>query len=145
MARESNSLKIGLKIHWQDQDNENAQLNHHAPHQHGKVHWGIKEFTYNIPWRQNGCWWWLLSRCEITQQSFVKLKPLRSSSKYKIKTKLRIFKSNVPSVLLYGPKAWNITKAICHSQDILQNCCPRRIFLQKIYWPNVISNKDLLR
>ena len=82
------------------------------------------------------------SRLAKAQHAFVKLKPVMSSSKYNTKTKQRIFKSNVLSVLLYGSETWKVTKAICHSLDVFQTRCLRRIF--KIYWPNTISNEELL-
>jgi hypothetical protein len=53
---------------------------------------------------------------------------LRSSWKARnicLKTKLRIFKSNVVRTLLYG--SWNMTKTISNKLDFFQNRCLRRI------------------
>ena len=55
---------------------------------------------------------------------------------------LRIFKSNVLSVLLYGSETWKVTKAICYSLDVFQTRWLRRIF--KIYRPNTITNEEIL-
>ena len=55
----------------------------------------------------------------------------------------RVYRSNVLSVLLYGAVTWRITKSIGHSLEVFQNRCLCRLF--NIYWPNKISNEDLLK
>ena len=57
------------------------------------------------------------------------------------KTKIRIFKSNVLSVLLYAAESWKATKGICHMLEVFQNKCLRRIL--HIFWPNKITNAEL--
>ena len=59
------------------------------------------------------------------------------------KTKLRIFNTNVKSVLLYGSETWRTTKAISRKIQTFVNRCLRRIL--QIYWPDTISNEDLWR
>ena len=59
----------------------------------------------------------------------------------KPKTKLRIFNSNVKSILLYGSETWAITDSIRKKLQTFVNRCLRRIL--RIYWPNVISNREL--
>ena len=61
----------------------------------------------------------------------------------RLKTKLRIFKSNVISTLLYGSESWKVTKTISNKLDVFQNRCLRRIL--QIYWPNTITNEELHR
>ena len=57
------------------------------------------------------------------------------------KTKIRIFKSNVLSILLYAAESWKVTKGICHMLEVFQNKCLKRIL--HIFWPNKISNAEL--
>ena len=57
------------------------------------------------------------------------------------KTKIRIFKSKVLSVLLYAAESWKVTKRICHMLEVFQNKCLRRIL--HIFWPNKITNVKL--
>ena len=56
---------------------------------------------------------------------------------YNLKTKVRLFNSNVISVLLYGCPSWRVNKNDMHKQDVFQTKCIRRIC--NIYWPNNIS------
>ena len=57
------------------------------------------------------------------------------------KTRIRIFKSNVLSILLYAAESWKVTKGICHMLEVFQNKCLRRIL--HIFWPNKISKAEL--
>jgi hypothetical protein len=56
-------------------------------------------------------------------------------------TKIRIFNTNVKSVLLYGCETWKLTKTSIHKLQVLVNRCIRRIL--KIFWPVQISNQEL--
>ena len=47
----------------------------------------------------------------------------------------------VKSVLLYGCKTWLVTKEIQCKIQTLVNRCLR--YILRIWWPNIISNKDL--
>ena len=69
------------------------------------------------------------------------LRPIWRSTGLSIHTKIRIFKSNVLSVLLYGSECWKSTTSIERKREVFQNKCLRRIL--KTYWPNTISNEDL--
>ncbi len=59
-----------------------------------------------------------------------------------IKTKLRLYKSNVLSVLLYGTETWFLNTAVVSKLQTYVNKCLRRI--HKIFWLNKISNIELL-
>ena len=48
-------------------------------------------------------------------------------------TKVRIFKSNVRPVLLYGSECWRMTKNDIQKCETFQNKCLKRIM--KIFWP----------
>nr|KAG5708729.1 hypothetical protein BaRGS_034946 [Batillaria attramentaria] len=74
-------------------------------------------------------------------QAFASLKTIWRTRKISTKTKLRLFKSNVLSTLLYGAESWKMTKGISHKLEVFQNRCLRRIL--SIFWPNTISNSEL--
>ena len=69
----------------------------------------------------------ITSRISKAKHSFHLLKKTWKSKKIKLKTKLRIFKSNVLSVLLYGCESWKITRGICNKLDAFHRTCLRRI------------------
>ena len=56
-------------------------------------------------------------------------------------TKIKLFDACVKSVLLYGCETWLVTKGI---QRKIQTFVNRRLrYILRIWWPNIISNKDL--
>jgi hypothetical protein len=55
-----------------------------------------------------------------------------------MKTKLKIFNSNVKAVLLYGCETWKVTNSITQKLQSFINHCLRRIL--NVRWPEVISN-----
>ena len=61
--------------------------------------------------------------------------------KISLKTKIRIFNSNVKSVLLYGSESWTSTKTNCKKLQTFISACLRRIL--KIRWPERIRNEEL--
>ena len=56
---------------------------------------------------------------------------------------MRLFNSNVISVLLYGCQSWRVNKNYMYKLDLFQTKCLRMIC--NISWPNKISNEDLYR
>ena len=56
---------------------------------------------------------------------------------------MRLFNSNVITVLLYGCQSWRVNKNDMHKLDVFQAKCLRRIC--NIFWPNKISNEGLYR
>ena len=64
-----------------------------------------------------------------------------NSTSISTKTKLRIFTTNVKSVLLYGSETWRVTRSISNKLQTFINKCLRKIL--KIYWPEKISNREL--
>ena len=69
--------------------------------------------------------------------------PIWRNSTLRRQTKIRLFKSNVLSVLLYGSSSWKITQKETSKLQVFVNRCLRNIF--RIFWPNKISNKELLQ
>ena len=62
---------------------------------------------------------------------------------HRVKTKIKIFKNNILSVLLYGSECWKMMKEICKKLDTFQMKCLGRI--RRIFWPEKIRNEDLLK
>ena len=83
------------------------------------------------------------ARLAKASQAFVSLRSTWKARNIRLKTKLRIFKSNVISTLLYGSESWKVTKTISNKLDAFQNRCLKRIL--QIYWPNTITNEELHR
>ena len=63
------------------------------------------------------------------------------STAYSNNTKIKIFNTNVNSVLVYGCETWNLTKTVIYQIQVLVNRCIRRIM--KIFWPVQISYQEL--
>ena len=82
-------------------------------------------------------------RISKASQAFAALRGTWRSKNISQKTKIRLFKSNVLSTLLYGAESWKMTKTISHKLEVFQNRCLRRIL--RIYWPQTISNYELRR
>jgi len=83
------------------------------------------------------------SRIGKANQAFCMLSSVWNSSRFSITTKLRLFKSNVLSVLLYASECWKSTASIERRLNVFQNKCLRRIL--KVFWPVTITNEELLR
>ena len=73
--------------------------------------------------------------------AFVMLKNIWASKEISMRTKLRIFSSNVKSVLLYGSETWRKTKTMLRKIQTFIKTCLRRIY--NIRWPEMIPNEDL--
>ena len=85
----------------------------------------------------------ICARLSKAGQAFATLRNIWKSGRIDQKTKIRLFKSNVLSILLYGSKSWKMTKTINHRLEVFQN---RRLCkILKIFWPNTISSAELHR
>ncbi|XP_056018352.1 uncharacterized protein LOC125671844 [Ostrea edulis] len=82
-------------------------------------------------------------RLGLARSAFSALNKIWKSSKFKTDTKLRLFNTNVISVLLYCAELWRTTKKDEERLDTFQRKCLRRIL--NTYWPEKISNDDLYR
>ena len=85
----------------------------------------------------------ILVHISKARQAFASLRGTWRSKNIRQKTKIRFFKSNVLSTLLYGAEFWKMTKTISHKLEVFQNKCLHRIL--RIYWPQTISNHELRR
>nr|KAG5686589.1 hypothetical protein BaRGS_013367 [Batillaria attramentaria]KAG5693593.1 hypothetical protein BaRGS_011718 [Batillaria attramentaria] len=73
--------------------------------------------------------------------AMVMLKNVWASKVVSIRTKLRIFNSNVKSVLLCGCETWRTTKTMQQKTQTFLNTCLWHIF--NIRWPEKIRNEEL--
>ncbi|KAL9972125.1 hypothetical protein ACROYT_G018376 [Oculina patagonica] len=74
--------------------------------------------------------------------AFVKLNRVWDSSSVSRKTKIRLYKTMVKPVLMYGCESWKMNEGDAKKIDVFQNRCLRRIM--KIKWQDKISNRELL-
>ena len=81
------------------------------------------------------------ARCRKAQAAFSILRPIWRSKFISVQTKIRIFDSNVTSVLLYGSETWRLTKKIIAQ---LQTFTNRRLrCILGMWWSKKISNEEL--
>ena len=83
------------------------------------------------------------ARINKARHAFVTLRPIWKSSTLSRENKLRIFNSNVKSILLYGSETWRVTDNLSKKIQTFINKCLRQIL--NIRWPDTISNLDLWR
>ena len=77
------------------------------------------------------------------RKTYYRFKKIWNSSLYRKKTKMKIFQSNVISVLLYGSETWKMTEGDEKCVDTFVHTCLRRIL--KIFWPTRVSNDEVRR
>ena len=82
-------------------------------------------------------------KCRINKarHAFNTLRPIWRSTALSLHNKIRIFNTNVKSVLLYGSETWRVTKTNTHKLQTFANRCLRNIL--NIRWPEVVSNEQL--
>ena len=83
------------------------------------------------------------SRLSKARSVFRGMSNVWRSTQYSTNTKLKLYQSCVVSTLLYGAECWRMTEADLSKLRSFHTTCLRRI--QRIFWPEKISNEDLLR
>nr|KAG5693287.1 hypothetical protein BaRGS_011608 [Batillaria attramentaria] len=103
----------------------------------------VEAFTYlgSIIDRQGGTDADVRARIGKARAAFLQLRNIWNSKTISAHTKIRLFNSNVKSVLLYGAETWRTTKTTIRKVQTFINSCLRRIL--QIRWPDTISNIDL--
>lgn len=81
------------------------------------------------------------ARLNKARVSFRSLDRIWRSSVVSRSTKLRIFRSNVLAVLLYGAESWRTTKSLINKVQVFINNSLRRIC--GIRWPEKMANREL--
>ena len=103
----------------------------------------VDTFTYlgSVISREGGTDEDVQARIQKARAAFVMLKKIWQSKEIKTQTKLRIFNSNVKSVLLYGSETWRSSSAVKRKLQTFVNRCLRRIL--HLHWTDKVSNRDL--
>lgn len=105
----------------------------------------VSEFNYlgSVISNKGGCKNDIKRRIGRAQYTFNSMIKIWLTKELSLKTKIRLFNSNVKSILLYGCESWSMNKKERNEIQVLINKCLRRIL--GIYWPEVISNEELWR
>ena len=82
----------------------------------------------------------ILTRIGKARAAFLMLRKVWCSREISFRTKLRIFRSNVKSVLLYGAETWRTTIRIKGRIQSFINNCFRRIF--GLCWQDKVTNEE---
>ena len=103
----------------------------------------VNKFTYlgSVISSENGAKADIETRLNKARIAFKSLKIIWRSRKYSLKTKLKVYSSNVKTVLLYGSECWRVIKKEMNKLNSFHNNCLREIC--RVFWPNKISNTDL--
>ena len=83
----------------------------------------------------------IIARTRKPQQAFACLRAVWKATSLSLKTKSRIFNSNLKSVLLYGSETWRLIKILLSKVKTFVNKRLRQML--GIFWSNVITNEDL--
>ena len=136
--------KTGLKISKTKTEVMRVNNKQHAPIQlHQEDIKEVDKFVYlgSVVNKDGGTDEDIKSRTSKARHAFRILRSIWRSSALSQHNKIRIFKSNVQSVLLYGSETWRTTKTNSRKLQAFINRCLRNIL--NIRWPEVISNQDL--
>ena len=83
----------------------------------------------------------LKNRISKARGAFVRLKKTWRSSNISRKTKLKLFKTLVVPVILYGCETWKMNKGDNKVLDVFQNKCLRQIL--RIRWEEHVTTEEL--
>ena len=75
------------------------------------------------------------------KQVFTSLKPIWSSKKISLKTKLKLYNSNVKTVLLYGSEIWKTTQETVRKLRVFAHKC--LCIILGIRWPQKVTNLEV--
>ncbi|VDP35370.1 unnamed protein product [Schistosoma margrebowiei] len=81
------------------------------------------------------------ARIGKARTAYLQLKNIWNSKQLATNTKVRIFNTNVKTVLLHGVETWKTTKAITQEIQVFINSCVRKIL--RIHWSDTVGNKLL--
>ena len=85
----------------------------------------------------------IMSHLGKARFAFFRLRSVWKSNNCSSETKLRLYQSNVLSVLLYGSECWRMMERDSSRLAAFHTTCLRRIM--RGFWPNKISNSRLLQ
>jgi len=82
------------------------------------------------------------ARIGKARQAFTSLKPVWSSKKISLKPKLKLYNSDVKTVLHYGSETWKTTQEIVRKLRLFAYKYPHYIILG-IRWPQKVTNLEV--
>lgn len=136
--------KAGLKINRKKTEEMRVCNNSDTPTTlEGQVIERVEKFCYlgSFITPQGGADCDVESRINKARGAFAQLKSIWQSTRISRHTKIRLFNSNVKSVLLYACETWRVTSEINRKLQVFVNNCLRSIVNR--HWPNTISNVEL--
>ena len=139
-----NSSRLGLNIHRGKSKVLKVNATSTSPITlEGEALEEVDSFTYlgSIVDMQGGTDADVKTRINKARVAFLQLKNIWGSRDLSVNTKIRIFNTNVKSVLLYGAETWRTTVTTTKRIQTFINNCLRRIL--HIRWPDKISNEEL--
>ena len=83
----------------------------------------------------------IANRLQKANVAFHQLNRIWKNNNISLRTKTKLYNSNVISVLLYGSECWRITQKDSQRLSGFHNKCLRKI--SRIYWPQKITNLAL--
>ena len=143
-----NSLSgtVGLRIH--PGKSKVLRIGAHSNDQvtvDGKVLENVESFCYlgSIIDKDGGTEAEIKSRIGKAQAAFLSLTNIWKTRDISLRTKLRIFNSNVKSVLLYGCETWKASSGCLKRIQVFINKCLRKLL--RIKWMDRIPNDEVHR
>lgn len=138
--------QVGLKV--SQKKTETMVLNVESPSQvkaYGVDLPRTEQFTYlgSIVRQDGGAENDIKNRLNKARNTMRSMNNIWKSSQYSVHTKLKLYRSCVLPTLLYGSECWRMTKCDANKLSTFHTTCLRRIL--RIFWPQKISNTDLLR
>jgi len=138
--------RVGLKINAQKTKMMRINQNSQEPFTigaQGRIE-DVEEFTYlgAIVCKDGGGMKDLKNRLSKARGAFIRLKKIWRSSNISRKTKLRLYKTLVVPVLVYGCETWKMNQRDSKMIDVFNNKCLRRIL--KVHWEEHVSTEELL-
>ena len=140
------SASIGLKIHSGKSkvlrvgapEREQIKIEDHALEE-------VESFCYlgSIIDKEGGTEAEIKARIGKAQGAFTSLGKLWRTKDVSLGTKVRIFNSNVKSILLYGCETWNASSSCIKKIQVFINKCLRRLL--RIKWTDRIRNEEVWR
>ena len=138
--------KVGLQININKTEvmrvNYNRQEAIHVQLQ-GKEIKESDSFTYlgSVVSKDGGTEEDIRNRINKARHAFNTLRPIWRATSLSLQNKIRIFGTNVKSVLLYGSETWRVTKTNTNKLQTFINKCLRNVLQYR--WPEMIPNEEL--
>ena len=128
---ETSSAKTGLRINLRKTELIKINTTANTPITvGGEPIKDVESFVYlgSTITKQGGTFADVTSRIGKTRGAFIMLKKVWTSKEISTETKMRIFNTNVQSVLFYGCEKWKTTAKVQRRLQTFLNTCLRRIF-----------------